>query len=196
MSRSFTRKEKMLLLVCTLMFIGIFYYQFVWKSTSQIIKDYNVEILEEELLLAQTKVMKMTQMENFIEEHKEQTRGIVADYNNLQNEITELNKILADATTYQLNFEDAITDGKIVRRNINITFQTKGYNTAKKIIQSLKDSRYKSLIRDINLVAREGSLQTTDIVNARVKVTFYEGVTADVSTAGLQEYTQEEINEE
>lgn len=196
MSREFTKKEKMLLLVCIVMFIGIFYYQLVWKSTSQIIKDYNVEKLEEELLLAETKVMKMVQMEKFIEEHKGKTRSIVADYNNLQNEITELNKILTDAYTYQLDFEDATTDGKIVRRNINITFQTGDYSTAKKIIQSLKESRYKCLLRDISFVAKEGSLQTTDIVNVSLKVTFYEGVTDAVSIAGLQEYVDEGVDKE
>lgn len=196
MSREFTKKEKMLLLVCIVMFIGIFYYQLVWKSTSQIIKDYNVEKLEEELLLAETKVMKMVQMEKFIEEHKGKTRSIVADYNNLQNEITELNKILTDAYTYQLDFEDATTDGKIVRRNINITFQTGDYSTAKKIIQSLKESRYKCLLRDISLVAKEGSLQTTDIVNVSLKVTFYEGVTDAVSIAGLQKYVDEGVDKE
>ena len=189
MSREFTRKEKILLLVCTAMMLGIFYYQVVWKSTSQIMETYNVETLEEELLLAQAKATKMLEMENFLEEYKGQARGIVADYNNLQNEITELNGILADAYTYQLDFEDATTDGSIVRRNVHITFQTGDYDTAKNIIQALKDSRYKSLVRDINILAKEKSLQTTDLVDVSLKVTFYEGVTEAVAIAGLPEYT-------
>ena len=189
MSREFTRKEKILLLVCTAMMLGIFYYQVVWKSTSQIMETYNVETLEEELLLAQAKATKMLEMENFLEEYKGQARGIVADYNNLQNEITELNGILADAYTYKLDFEDATTDGSIVRRNVHITFQTGDYHTAKNIIQALKDSRYKSLVRDINILAKEKSLQTTDLVDVSLKVTFYEGVTEAVAIAGLPEYT-------
>ena len=189
MSREFTKKEKILLLVCTAMMLGIFYYQVVWKSTSQIMETYNVETLEEQLLLAQAKATKMLEMENFLEEYKGQARGIVADYNNLQNEITELNGILAEAYTYQLDFEDATTDGSIVRRNVHITFQTGDYDTAKSIIQALKDSRYKSLLRDINILAKEKSLQTTNLVNVSLKVTFYEGVTEAVAIAGLPEYT-------
>lgn len=192
MSRRFTRQEKILLLVCALMFLGIFYYQVIWKSTSQTIENYNIQILEDELLLAQTKAIKMVEMENYIEQNKEQNRGIVADYNNLQNEITELNEILAEASTYQLDFEDATTDGSIVRRNINITFQTGDYSAAKRIIQALKDSRYKCLVREINLSVKEGGLQTADLVNVNLKATFYEGVTADVSAAGLQEYIEAE----
>lgn len=196
MSREFTKREKIFLLVCIAMMLGIFYYQVLWKSTSQIMEEYNVETLEDQLLLAQTKAIKMVEMEKFIEEYQEQARGMVADYNNLQNEITELNEILSEAYTYQLDFEDATTDGSIVRRNVNITFQTGDYDTAKRIIQSLKDSRYKCLLRDINILSKENSLQTTNLVDVRLKVTFYEGVTEAVAIAGLPEYIDEGTTKE
>lgn len=196
MSRAFTKREKIFLLVCIAMMLGIFYYQVLWKSTSQIMEEYNVETLEDQLLLAQTKAIKMVEMEKFIEEYQEQARGMVADYNNLQNEITELNEILSEAYTYQLDFEDATTDGSIVRRNVNITFQTGDYDTAKRIIQSLKDSRYKCLLRDINILSKENSLQTTNLVDVRLKVTFYEGVTEAVAIAGLPEYIDEGTTKE
>lgn len=196
MSRAFTKREKIFLLVCIAMMLGIFYYQVLWKSTSQIMEEYNVETLEDQLLLAQTKAIKMVEMEKFIEEYKEQARGMVADYNNLQNEITELNEILSEAYTYQLDFEDATTDGSIVRRNVNITFQTGDYDAAKRIIQSLKDSRYKCLLRDINILSKENSLQTTNLVDVRLKVTFYEGVTEAVAIAGLPEYIDEGTTKE
>lgn len=192
MSRAFAKQEKILLLVCIVMMLGIFYYQVVWKSTSQIMEEYNVETLEDQLLLAQTKAIKMVEMEKFIDEHKEQSRGRVADYNNLHNEITELNEILAEAYTYQLDFEDATTDGSIVRRNVNISFQTGDYGAAKRIIKSLTNSRYKCLLRDINILAKENGLQTTNLVDVNLKVTFYEGVTEAVAIAGLPEYIHKE----
>lgn len=188
MSRKLTAREKILLLVCAALFLGIIYYQVVWKSTSQTMEKYNVVNLEEDLLVAQTKALKMAQMEKVIEENQEQVSGIIMDYNNLQNEIIELNRILKESQSYQLDFEDATTDGSIVRRNININFQAKNYNKAKKIIKSLQNFRYKCLIRDINLSSVEGGLQTTDQVNVRLKATFYEGMTDTVSSAGLEEY--------
>lgn len=188
MSRKFTAREKILLLACTILFLGIFYYQVVWKSTSQTMEIYNVVNLEDELLAAQTKAMRMAQMESVIEENKEQVSGIIVDYNNLENEIIELNRILDEAKSYQLDFEDATTDGNIVRRNVNITFQTKNYKKAKKIITSLQNFRYKCLLRDINISAAEGGLQTTNQVKVTLKATFYEGVTDSVTTAGIEEY--------
>ena len=191
MSRKFTTREKILLLLCSVMFLGIFYYQVVWKSTSKTIESYNTITLEDELLAIQTKAQRMLQMEKIIEKHKGQVNGLVADYNNLENEIIELNKVLKEARSYQLDFEDPTTDGSIVRRNINITFQAKSYEAGKKIIQSLQDFRYKCLLRDINISALEDSLQTTKQVNVSLKATFYEGITDSVSKAGLKTYIDE-----
>lgn len=191
MSRKFTAREKIFLLVCSFMFLSIFYYQVVWKSTSKTMESYNTITLEDELLAIQTKAQRMLQMEKTIEEHSGQVKGLVADYNNLENEIIELNKVLKEARSYQLDFEDPTTDGSIVRRNINITFQAKSYEAGKKIIQSLQDFRYKCLLRDINISALEDSLQTTKQVNVSLKATFYEGVTDDVSKAGLKTYIDE-----
>lgn len=191
MSRKFTAREKIFLLVCSFMFLSIFYYQVVWKSTSKTMESYNTITLEDELLAIQTKAQKMLQMEKIIEEHNGQVKGLVADYNNLENEIIELNKVLKEARSYQLDFEDPTTDGSIVRRNINITFQAKSYQVGKKIIQSLQDFRYKCLLRDINISALEDSLQTTKQVNVSLKATFYEGITDSVSKAGLKTYIDE-----
>lgn len=196
MSRTLTKKEKMLLLGCIVMIIAIFYYQFVWKSTSIAMKEYDNTLLEEELLIAETKVAKLIEMEKFLEQHKDQPRGMVVDYNNLQNEITELNEILKEAYTYQLNFEDATTDGHIVRRDVYITFETGNYTAAKNILQSLKDSRYKCLLRDITIIGKEKGLQTSELVNTSLKVTFYEAVTEAVSIADLPGYTDTQGTQE
>ena len=191
MSRKFTAREKIFLLVCSFMFLSIFYYQVVWKSTSKTMESYNTITLEDELLAIQTKAQKMLQMEKIIEEHNGQVKGLVADYNNLENEIIEPNIVLKEARSYQLDSEDPTTDGSIVRRNINITFQAKSYQVGKKIIQSLQDFRYKCLLRDINISALEDSLQTTKQVNVSLKATFYEGITDSVSKAGLKTYIDE-----
>lgn len=190
MSRKLKAGESTFLLVCILLLLGMIYYQAVWKSTEKAMETYNLETIEDELLIAQTKAMRMAQMERVIKEHNGETQGLIADYNNLENEITELNKILAEAQSYQLDFEDATTDGSIVRRNINIDFQVGDYSTAKNIIESLQNCLYKSLVRDVTLSAKEGGLQNTNQVNVSLQVTFYEGVTDEVSTAGLQKYKE------
>ena len=188
MSKKIKTKESIFLLVCILLLLGMIYYQVVWKPTEKTMETYNLVTIEDELLIAQAKAMRMAQMERVIKEHNGETVGIIADYNNLENEITELNRILAEAQSYQLDFEDATTDGSIVRRNINIDFQVGDYRTAKNMIESLQSCLYKSLVRDVTLSSKSGGLQSTNQVNVSLQVTFYEGVTDGVSTAGLQQY--------
>lgn len=187
MSRKFTVKENILLLICTCLFLGIFYYQAVWKSTEKMMDTYNVLELEDELLAVQLKARKLIQMQKELKENEGKSSGLLLDYNNLENEITEINSILSEAKTFNLNFDNATSDGSIVRRNIYITFTTGDYDTAKEMIQSLKNSKYKCLIRDINLSATEGGLQTSKSINVSLQVTFFEAVSDSVSTAGLQE---------
>lgn len=191
MSRKFTVKENVLLLICACLFLGIFYYQAVWKSTAKMMDKYNVIELEDDLLVVQLKAQKLIQMQKELKNSEGQSEGLLLDYNNLENEITEINSILSKAKTFNLNFDNATTDGSIVRRNIYITFTTEDYDTAKEIIQSLKNCKYKSLIRDINLSAMEGGLQTSKNINVSLQVTFFEGVSDSVSTAGLQEIKSE-----
>ena len=152
---------------------------------------YNVINLEDELLAVQLKAQKLIQMQKVLKENEGQSGGLLLDYNNLENEITEINSILSKAKTFNLNFDNATTDGSIVRRNINITFTTGDYDTAKEMIQSLKNCKYKCLIRDVNLSATEGGLQTSKNINVSLQVTFFEGVSDSVSSAGLQEIKSE-----
>lgn len=187
MSRKFTAKENIALLLCVALFLSIFYYQIVWKSTEKALETYDVVELENELLIMQSKALKLIEMQNALEEYEVETVGVVADYNNLENEIMELNQILSDATMLNLEFESPTTDGSIVRRNIFITFQTNDYQTAKRMIDSLKTCKYKLLIRDVNLSAVKGGLQSSKNVNVSLKVTFYEGVSEAAKNAGLQD---------
>lgn len=190
MNRKVITGQRIFLLVCMLLLLGVGYYQFIWKSTAKTMETYNLVLLEDELLLAQTKAMRMAEMERVIKENEGVSLGLIADYNNLENEIKELNEILEVTQSYQLDFEDATTDGSIVRRNINIDFQVDDYGTAKKIIHSLQNCHYKSLVRDVTLSTKEGGLQNTNQIDVSLQVTFYEGVTERVSTAGLPEYKE------
>lgn len=171
-----------------MMFLSIFYYQVVWKSTGEAMKAYDTIALEDELLVIQTKAQKMMQMEKKIEENKGNTTGLVAAYNNLDNEIIELNQVLKKVKSYQLQFEDPTTDGSIVRRNFTITFEAESYEIGKHILEQLQKSRYKCLLRDITFSSMNNSIQHTKKVNVSVKGTFYEGMTENAIEAGLAQY--------
>ncbi len=189
MKRENILKKLAPVLILIILILGALYYQFMWKAVQEKKTGFQTYELEDELMAEQMKAQKIKNMEKVIEEQKDKVT-IVADYNNLQNEITELSRILSGAKNYQLEFDDATTDGSIIRRNIQINFETDTYASAKGILEELQNCKYRSLLRDINILAKEGGLQSTNQISVTVRVTFYEAVTEEAQMANLQEYSE------
>lgn len=188
MNKHMTKNIKQLLCVVIILLLGLLYYLLVWVPTERIIEANDVLLLEDELILAQAKALKMVQMQRVIDDKGQYETGIIAGYNNLQNEIVELNHILQHATEYQLDFDDATVDGNMVRRNANIRFQTESYDLAKQVLQLTKDGKFKCLIRNVQITSDEGGLQQAQKVVVDVDLTFYEYVTNSEAAEGLQQY--------
>ena len=55
MSRSFTKREKILLLIMAVLLLGLVYYRFVIVETANAVERYDVTELESELLVEQMK---------------------------------------------------------------------------------------------------------------------------------------------
>ena len=116
--------------------LGIVYYFGVYKVTEKMWKQYDIEELEDELLLYKVKRNKLNTMKEEIEVHKEKNIGVMKPYNNLQKEMIELNKIFEHVSDYQFYFDDPTSDGKVVRRGITITFHASSYQSAKKLLRN------------------------------------------------------------
>ena len=84
MSREFTSREKILLLVLCVLLLGIAYYEFIIKDVDETIKKYDTEDLETELLIEQTKAQSIMDMEAEMKNAKAQTGSVVASYNNIK----------------------------------------------------------------------------------------------------------------
>ena len=107
LSRKFTTREKVLLLVMAIMLLGLFYYQVVYKQTEHMIAEYDTIDLENELTIVQGKAARKKKMEQEMAEGGQKANGEVATYNNITNEINELNAILANADTFNQSFVEA-----------------------------------------------------------------------------------------
>ena len=156
MSREFTTREKILLLVLCVLLLGIVYYEFIIKDVDETIKQYDTEDLETELLIEQTKAQSIMDMEAEMKNTKAETDSVVASYSNIKNEISALNDIFAAASTYNFDFNQAMKDGDAVRRDINISFTAGSYSTAERIIEKLHDCKYRCLIRSISINTSSG----------------------------------------
>lgn len=189
LSREFTTREKILIVALAFLLIGILYYQFVYKTTKANIKKYDTSTLSSTLKIEQSKAQKMKTMKAEMASNKQKDNGVVASYNNIKNEVKALNDIFAGATTYNVEFEDPTKDGEAVRRNIDITFTTTSYSSAKKIINKLYKCKYRCLISDISIgsVSSTGTnaSSSTGSVSGTIKATFFETLYNAVTEDGL-----------
>ena len=81
----------------------------------------------------------------------------IADYDNLQPVMFELNAILSGTEDYSLSFSTVDASQPIVRRSISMTFATGSYDSAKAVLQQLHDSDYRCMLDSVSLSLGQGA---------------------------------------
>ena len=84
----------------------------------------------------------------------------IADYDNLQPVMFELNSILASTADYSLSFSTVDASQAIVRRSISMSFTTGSYESAKAVLQQLHDSAFRCMLDSVNISIGQGERDT------------------------------------
>lgn len=91
----------------------------------------------------------------------------IADYDNLQPVMFELNTILSGAEDYSLSFGTVDTSQSIVRRSISLSFTSRSYESARDILGQLCSSAYRCLLDSVNISvgqSAEGNVSVDGVV--------------------------------
>jgi hypothetical protein len=190
MSRPFTTREKVLLLIMLVLLIGALYYFCVVKNVIESQAD-NTEKLTE--ITLQTKAQEALATEYAKKKQELDSMGpsgdlpLVAPYDNVKNELEELNSILGAATTQTLSFDNPTLEGSTVRRVVKINYTTPNYDAAFGIIESLQEGSYRCLVQDVSMNGRLLADGTVESVSTSLTVTFYETTRGAASTGGLED---------
>jgi len=188
LNHQFTTREKILILVCSIIALGIFYYQFAFSGFQSQMAQYDTADLEDQVMVEETRAMKLSQMKEDIANASGKTLGEVAVYNNQSNEIQALNDILSGrATSISITWNQPTLTDMTVRRDASISFTAADYATAREILTDLSNCRYRLIINDVSLNAKdtETSLTESAGINASVTVTFFETADGAATTQGL-----------
>ena len=149
LSRDFSIKEKVLIVVLLLILVGLAYYRFVHVPCVEAIESAHSQrdMYQTELIAVQTKEAQLRAMKEELDSLGElQNASRMESYNNSKAELALLNSILESAIDYSINFASVTRSGDQIRRNFTLTFTTGSYAAAKKIIASLAESEYRCLI--------------------------------------------------
>lgn len=116
------------------------------------------ELSRTQIEAAGVRVEEKRRMEQELEElfARESKPARMADYDNLQPVMLELNTILAGTEDYSLSFGTVDTANAIVRRTISISFSAGSYQAAKAVLQQLHDSSYRCMLDSLNLNLDQG----------------------------------------
>lgn len=185
-SRKFTVRELLLITLAAVIGLGIFYYEIVYKGFQNSIEKYNTDDLEAQAIVLQAQVIKKKQMEKYIEENEGKELGEVAIYNNLSNEIKELDRIFSSVDELAVTWSTPTLIETTVRRNANISFKVVGYNNVVDLIVELTNCKYRCLVKDVSITASKDNL-LNDVGNIKVSidVTFFEKIDENSNLQGL-----------
>lgn len=175
MKKEFTQREKILLLVLTVLVIGLGYYKFVLQPINNRISEYRN--MESEISLEyEQNLIKAGQMDTMQKEiQKEQAKGIrrtVALYDNSVNLMPELYRIMKSSIDYSLDFGELVFESDFVKRPVEITFDTSTYRQARAIIDRLYNSQYAMQVDGLTVTTEEAA--DKQIVTTYISIIYFE----------------------
>lgn len=166
--RRLSIREKVLLGILLILVLISGYVMFVYMPVQETTQRLEQDIASgEELLLAyETKVSEKTRMEQELKELFATNPNPVSlpAYNNVQNIMVELNRILEQTSDYSVQFTSENTEDTIVRRNVTVQYRCGSYELAKQTLTQLHDSQYRCMLDDVTISEQENG-QTGVVAN-------------------------------
>lgn len=193
---TFSIKEKILLLIFTLILMGFGYYYYIYVPTISGIVECESKLTElnSESDLLMTQIVKFQNMKSELDEMDLENESYLASYNCSKQEMSYLNDILKGTDKYSVSFSDVTVEGNLVRRKFSIQFECEKYDTVKYIIDKLYNCKYRCLIEDIDISTDNNIYakvpfdpEKPDVIKTSLSACFYETMTGGVIDAGLPE---------
>ncbi len=173
MFKSFTKREKALLVVLVLiLFSAIYYFTIVLPSMNRIsAANEKTALIQDDMTVEMAKLKKIKDMQEKIEEASSADgfKTVIPDYNNLENVIRQMDAFLSSSTDYKLSFSPTTEESSLLYRPIEVEFDCANYSAAREIIDKIYTSPFKSIIDNISVDNVE--YKDADIVSYPVKVT-------------------------
>ena len=151
LNRKFTAREAAVILILVAVILGYFYYYVVYQYFEDQMARYDVAQVQDEIDYEQLKVARLQKMEQDLDA-KGPSTSVLGVYNNQSEELSALAAILeGKATGINMNWYDPELDGKIVRRDVTISFNTGSFEEAGDLIKEIADCEYTLLIVDLSM---------------------------------------------
>lgn len=187
LSRDFTKKEKILLVVLVVIILALCYYRFVYVPINESITEAQNQrySLEDEELVVTAKYSNLKKMSEEVEELKQRSDvSLMPSYNGSKLEVAFLNNVLNKAIDYDVTFTTITRTNEQIRRNFTLSFTAASYAAAEEIITDLYGCDMRLLIGDISMKTKVNRKDETR-VSVSLTATFYETMVDGIPDGGL-----------
>lgn len=181
MSRKFTAREKVLLLVLALLLLICGYWMALWQPTAAAVERARLreETAQDQIVVEEAMLGKLTQMRQALDGLNQDTeQSEIAAYDNMQNVVRILNDALSRSQSYNLIFSPVTFDGNLASRTIDMTFTCGSYDDARAILKTLDQGPYRCRITALTMLAENPAEAADTIyrdgVSVKLTITFFE----------------------
>ncbi len=173
LSYTFSRREKVLLVILALVLLALLWYMLVWQNVSSQKQAMDADIAEAEaqLVLARNKANKIGEMQDAVSSRKADgvKPSTIPHFDNTTALMAELNSVLASTTDYRLSFDelDRSSEG-IVARGVTVMFGCDSIDAAREVMDKLENGPYACIIDSSTITSTAAGDNTSG--NARIGV--------------------------
>ena len=178
---TFSKREKVLLLVLAAILVLLAWYLFVWQAAAAQRQAIDADIAEAQAqtIVANNRLASMDSMQSAIAERK--AAGVapvqLPDFDNTTALMAQLNTVLASTVDYKLTFDDLDRSAEgIVARGVTITFGCESIDAARNVMAQLEQGPFVCAVDASSIVSTNAADNRN--ANARVGVGTYRNVAA------------------
>ena len=191
LSRDFTIKEKVLLVILFVAILGLVYYFLVDVNVRDALQraESQKTALETELTVVQARATQLRKMQSEIEKIKtDGTFKQMPSYNNSKEVTKLLNNVLGELG-YRISFANVSQEGNLVRRSLTLAFTADNYETVERVLAGLAGSEYRCLIGNVSCATRNVSKTEESVIDVSAAITFYETTVDGKADQGIETTT-------
>jgi len=155
LSRKFTTREIVLLIVLALLLVTELYIVFVHQRVQRELAEAQsrTEAATVSYEIESVKAAKKENMLEKIDEAEKNDRRPLPEFDNSTNVVAYLNGVMASAEEYDLVFNEVSFSDYVAMRAINMSFTCRGYSTVKSIVSQLENGPYYCEVTGLSMSA-------------------------------------------
>ena len=194
LNRSFSTREKVLLLILAIIILGAVYFMVIVKGTSETIQANTTETAEVEakVKLGNTLLSQRQAMKKELDKlGSTASLPVIGTYDNLTAEVDELNSILSGVESYDISYSAPRVSDTTVRRECTVKFTMADTSEVIDVVKKLQNGKWNCQVTDVTVSAAMNSDNSIKNVTGSMTITYYETTTGASTTEGLVQETEE-----